>query len=139
MLCLIVPFPWFLFPSFSIFVFFSFFHLTLISRIRKYIDVRVVNSLVHALVLSRIDFANSLLFGLPKSLLVKLQRVKNAAARLIAGVGKYENISGYLRLFNWLPVEERVLFQTALMTFRCLILPLLSCQAMSNSMNPNVI
>jgi hypothetical protein len=98
-----------------------------------------VNSLVHALILSKIDFANSLLFGLPKSLLMKLQRVRNAAARLIVGVGKYEHTSGHLRLFNWLPVEERVLFKAVFMTFRCLILPLLTCQAMSNSMNPNVI
>ena len=48
-----------------------FFHLTLIGRIRKYLDVRSVKSaksLVHALVLSRIDYANSLLFGLPMSL-----------------------------------------------------------------------
>jgi hypothetical protein len=64
----------------------TFFHL-LIGRIRKYLDVRSVKLLVHALVLSRIDYANSLLFGLPKSLLVKLQRVQNAAARLIVGVG----------------------------------------------------
>ena len=43
----------------------SFFPLTLIGRIRKYFDVRFEKSLVHALVLSRIDSANSLLFGLP--------------------------------------------------------------------------
>ena len=71
------------------------FHLTLIGRIRKYLDVRPVKSLVHALVLSRIDYANSLLFGLPQSLLVKLQRVQNAAARLIVGVG---NTSIYLTI-----------------------------------------
>ncbi len=98
----------------------AFFHLTLIGRIRKYLDVRSAKSLVHALVLSRIDYANSLLFGVPKSLLGKLQRVKNVAARLIVGVGKYERISDHLKLLQWLPVEEQVLFKTALMTFRCL-------------------
>jgi hypothetical protein len=98
----------------------AFFHLTLIGRIRKYLDVRSAKSLVHALVLSRIDYANALLFGLPKSLLGKLQRVQNAAARLIVGIGKHEHISDHLRLLHWLPVEERVLFKTALMTFRCL-------------------
>jgi hypothetical protein len=97
-----------------------FFHLTLIGRIRKYLDVRSAKSIVHALVLSRIDYANSLIFGLPKSLLVKLQRVQNKAARLIVGVGKYEHISDHLRLLHWLPVEERVLFKTTLITFRCL-------------------
>ena len=114
---------------------------TLIGRIRKYIDVRSVNSLVHALILRRIDFANSLLFGLPKSLLVKLQRVQNAVARLIVGVGKYEHISNNLRLLHWLPVEEHVLFKTALMTFRCLnnTAPSYLSSQTSNSTNPNVI
>ncbi len=77
-----------------------------------------MKSLVHALVLRRIDYANSLIFGLPKSLLVKLQRVQNAAARLTVGVGKYEHISDHLRLLHWLPVEEHVLFDTTLLTFR---------------------
>jgi hypothetical protein len=51
----------------------AFFHLTLIGRDRKYLDVRSAKSLVHALNLSRIDSANLLLFGLPKSVLGKLQ------------------------------------------------------------------
>ena len=44
----------------------TFFHLTLINRIRKYIDTKSAKSLVHALVLSSLDNANSLLFVLPK-------------------------------------------------------------------------
>ncbi len=73
----------------------ALFFTLLSGRIRKYLDVRSAKSLVHALVLSRIDYANSLLFGLPQSLLVKLQRVQNAAARLIVGVG---NASIYLTI-----------------------------------------
>ncbi len=49
---------------------------------------------------------------------MKLQRVQNVDARLIVGVGKYEH--DHLRLVHWLPVEERVLFKTTLITFRCL-------------------
>ena len=45
----------------------AFFHLTLIGRMRKYLDVRSVNSLVHAIVLSKIDYANSLLFFYPSN------------------------------------------------------------------------
>jgi hypothetical protein len=84
----------------------AFFNLTLIGRTRKNLDVRSAKSLVHALVLSRIDYANSLLFGVPKCLFGKLQWVQNAAARLIVGVGKYERISDHLNLLHWLPVEE---------------------------------
>ena len=86
----------------------ALFHLTLIGRIRKYLDTKSAKSLVHALVLSRLDYANSLLFGLPKTLMVKLQRVQNAAARLVVGVGRYERVSDYIKNLHLLPVEQRV-------------------------------
>jgi hypothetical protein len=86
----------------------AFFHLTLIGRIRKYLDTKSAKSLVHALVLSRLDYANSLLFGLPKTLMVKLQRVQNAAARLVVGVGRYDRVSDYIKNLHLLPVEQRV-------------------------------
>ena len=76
----------------------AFFHLTLIGGIRRFLDVRSAKSLVHDLVLSRIDYANSLL--LFKSFLRKVQRVQNAAARLIVGVGKYKRISDHLKLLH---------------------------------------
>ena len=98
----------------------AFFHLTLIGRIRKYLDTKSAKSLVHALVLSRLDYANSLLFGLPKTLMVKLQRVQNAAARLVVGAGRYDRVSDHIKNLHWLPVEQRVVFKTAVLTFRCL-------------------
>ncbi len=45
---------------------------------------------------------------------------QSAAARLIVGVCMYERISDHLKLLHWLPVEEQVLFKTALMNFQCL-------------------
>ena len=98
----------------------ALFHLTLIGRIRKYLDTKSAKSLVHALVLSRLDYANSLLFGLPKILMVKLQRVQNAAIRLVVGVGRYDRVSDHIKNLHWLPVEQRVVFKTAVLTFRCL-------------------
>ena len=55
-----------------------FYYLALISRIRKFLDRESTKSLVHALVISRLDYANSLLYGLPNSVLKKLQRVQNS-------------------------------------------------------------
>ena len=41
--------------------------------------------LAHALVMGRVDYCNSLLYGLPRNNINKLQRLQNVAARLKAG------------------------------------------------------
>ena len=46
--------------------------------------------LVHAFVTSRVDYCNLLLAGSPKSVTDKLQRVMNAAARVVSGTKKYD-------------------------------------------------
>jgi hypothetical protein len=54
-----------------------------ISQIRKYLDNTQTERLAHAFITSRLDICNSLLYGLPKYHIEKLQRIQNTAARLI--------------------------------------------------------
>ena len=61
----------------------GFSHLYNIRRIRKYLFLESASTLVHAFIISRIDYCYSLLFGLPSVHLLKLQRLQNVAARLI--------------------------------------------------------
>ena len=62
----------------------SFFHLRSISRIRKYLSFQSAETLIHAFVTSRLVFSNASLYGLPKYLIERLQRVQNAAARVVS-------------------------------------------------------
>ena len=62
----------------------AFYHLRNIAKIRKYINATTAEVLVHAFINSKLDFCNSLLHGLPKYEINKLQSVQNAAARVIA-------------------------------------------------------
>ena len=48
--------------------------------------------LIHAFTTSRLDYINGLLYGLPNSQIVKLQRVQNAAARLVLSLSKNQDI-----------------------------------------------
>ena len=99
----------------------AFYHLRNISRIRKYLSFHTAETLVHAFVSSRLDFCNSLLFGLPKQTLKKLQHVQNVAARIVTLTRKYEHITPVLYNLHWLPIEERIIFKMLLMTFKCLM------------------
>jgi hypothetical protein len=61
----------------------AYFQIKNIARIRRYLDINATRTLVHALVISTIDYSNAVLVGLPESVIGKLQRVQNLAARLI--------------------------------------------------------
>jgi hypothetical protein len=80
----------------------------------------VLKTLVSALILSRLDYGNALLYGLPDVLVLKLQSVLNAAARLIYGASSTSSITPLLNELHWLHVRERITFKIACLTWRCL-------------------
>ena len=62
------------------------FHIRNLWRIRRFITQDACHHAVRALVLSRIDYANSLLFGAREADIKRLQRLQNKAARLVLGL-----------------------------------------------------
>ena len=62
--------------------------------------------LLHSLVVSRLDYANALLFGITDVLIGKLQRVQNYAARLVVRCDKRIHITPVLKKLHWLPVKQ---------------------------------
>ena len=67
-----------------------------------------VHILVKAFVSCRLDYCNSLLYGVSQGLLNKVQRLQNAAARLATGKRKYDHITFVLRYRHWLPIRRRI-------------------------------
>jgi len=77
----------------------------------------VFQSLATALVLSRLDYGNGTLVGLPTHLLRRFQSAQNAAARLIFRLGRSDHITDALISLHWLRVRERIVFQVAVQTY----------------------
>ena len=98
----------------------SFYHLHNIRRIRKYLSCQTTKLLVHAFITSKLDYCNSLLYGLPKSHIAKLQRVQNSAARLVMNVPRFCHITPVLTDLHWLPVVYRIQFKILIIAFKCL-------------------
>ena len=63
---------------------------------------------------------NSLLYVVPKYLLLRLQRVLNCAARIVFKSNKYNHITPLLKELHWLPIEQRIKFKILLITFKAL-------------------
>ena len=69
------------------------YHLTNISRARKMHTTVAAKLAVHTLVTCRLDNCNSLLIGINKSLITRLQNVQRTFARIIVKRRKYDTIT----------------------------------------------
>ena len=89
----------------------AFYHLHNIKRIRKYLSRESTEMHLHAFITSRVDYCNSLLYGLRNYQLNKLQRVLNSSAMLVCNAPRFRYISPLLRGLHWLPVKARIQFK----------------------------
>jgi hypothetical protein len=94
------------------------FHLRNLSRIRMFIDDATCHHAVRALITSRLDYSNSLLYGTATKEINRLQRLQNRAAKLIFNAPKYDHVSPYLQELHWLPVMERIEFKILVIVFK---------------------
>ena len=91
-----------------------------IRAVASYLPSFETRTLVTSLVLSKLDYCNSVLVGLPKTLTRHLQSVVNAAARLVMRKHKYDYITPIFSELHWLGIERRIEFKVALLVFKCL-------------------
>ena len=98
------------------------FHLRNISRIRKYIPQDISIVLIKSLVMSRLDYSNGLLYGLPKYTVSGLQAVQNSAARIVTQerLRDHDSMSRALMELHWLPVDKRIEHKLLLYTYKAL-------------------
>lgn len=89
-----------------------------IRRIRPFLTTEATQLLVQSLVISRLDYCNSLLAGLPQNAIRPLQMIQNAAARLVFNLPKFSHTTPLLRSLHWLPVAARIRFKTLMLAYK---------------------
>ena len=83
----------------------SHFQLRQLRVVSRSLTRDALKMLLHSFVFSRLDYCNSLFYGLPDTSISKLQSVQNAAARLFGGLRKFDHVTPILRdQLHWLPI-----------------------------------
>ena len=70
--------------------------------------------------MSRLDYSNGLLYGLPKYAVSGLEAVQNSAARIVTQerLRDHDSMSLALLELHWLPVDKRIEYKLLLYTYK---------------------
>ncbi len=91
-----------------------------LSRIQQYLSSDALETTVHTLISSKLDYWNSLLDGLPKSNILKYHHNMNSMACMISGCSKFDHVNPVLVDLHWLPIEYWVNFKLLFLTYQTL-------------------
>jgi len=96
-----------------------FYHLWQLLSVRLSLTTDSAKTLVHALIASRLDYCNSVLYQMNIIATKIIQSVLHSAARLIMQKRKFERMTPTLRDdLHWLPVRERIVFKLCSIIFK---------------------
>ena len=99
----------------------SFLTICNIRKIRNLLSNAQLRTVTNSLVVSCLDYCNSLYFGIHKRDIRHLQVIQNAASKCITGKFKHDHIDNDLNDLHWLPIQKRILFKIALLVFKALM------------------
>ena len=97
-------------------------HLRNLRVIGSKLNYDLKRQLIHCLIFSKLDYCNGLLYGLPDSLIKKLQKVQNSCVRFLFGwkaIKKWESVTPFLKKAHFLPIRQRIEYKIALTVFKC--------------------
>ena len=83
------------------------YQLYSIGKIRKYLDKPTTEEIINSAVTFRLDYYNSLLYGINGYLVSQLQRCQNNAACIVSFQRKYDHITPLLKDLHWPPVQNK--------------------------------
>ena len=97
-----------------------YYHLKHLRCIRKFLSVETAALLANSMISSRLDYCNSLLYGISKYNVAKLQKIQNALCRIVFSLDRMSHVTPFLRKLHWLPITYCILFKYNLITFKAI-------------------
>jgi hypothetical protein len=94
------------------------FHIRALRHIRRTISTDMAKTVACAIVGSRLDYCNALLFNISVKNINRLQRVQNVAARVVMNRSKFTHAKPILKELHWLPVNERIQHKLATLVYK---------------------
>ena len=95
-----------------------YMYLHNIGKIKQYLNRETLENIMHAFITTKLDYCNALFLGLPHNRLNRLQKIQNAAARILTGTNIREHMMPILCDLHWLPVAQRVQFKVLLIVHK---------------------
>ena len=79
-----------------------------IHHVRDSLPDDAAKTVAVSIVTTRLDYCNSLFFGMSTRNFARLQRVQNTLARVLLRKRKFDHITPSLMKLHWLPIQQRV-------------------------------
>ena len=95
------------------------YQLKNIQNIKGKLDFEAAKTVVQALILSRLNYCNSLLVGTPDCYLSHLQHIQNMACRVVCNMRKYNHVTASMKTLHWLKLREHISYKIASLVHRC--------------------
>ena len=97
-----------------------YYHLKDLRRIHKFLSVKTAALLANSMISSQLDHCNSLLYGVSKYIVIKLQKIENALCRIVFRLDRTCNVTPFLQKLHGLPIIYHILFKYNLITFKAI-------------------
>ena len=98
----------------------TFNQLMNIRRIHLKLDWETTKYIIQALVISKLDYCNSLLLRSADYQLNKMQWIQNMACRIVCNLHKFNNVTSSMQGLHWLKIPYQIQFKIAHIMFKCL-------------------
>jgi hypothetical protein len=94
------------------------YHIRALRDIRPLLNTDSATMVALGIVGSRLDYCNSLLYGISAENIGKLQRIQNTLARIVTSSSRWSSSAPLLERLHWLPIEQRIKFKICTVTFK---------------------